>query len=217
MGVAHRGRPAVTAVEAAGVEVVQRPPVPASAGRSYPVGWWGMGWVIVTEAMVFAALLSGWFFLWAQSPDWPQGGIEKPHVGRILLFTVVLLGSSIPVVWGERQLHRGRVGRLRIALLLTFLMGAVFLVNQLLEYQQLPYTWTDNAYASMFYVITGLHGLHVLVGLVMNLVVQAKAWTGRVSPERDLTVRLWGMYWHFVDGVWIFVLSSLYLAVRWWA
>lgn len=207
----------MTTVEAADALVVQRPQPPSAARRSYPVGWWGMGWTIVTEAMIFAALLAGWFFLWAQSPDWPQGGIEKPQLGRILGFTVVLLGSSIPVVWGEWQLHRGRVGRLRIALAATFVMGAVFLVNQVLEYRHLGFSWKDNAYASMFYVITGLHGLHVLAGLVMNLVVQAKAWTGRVTPERNLTVRLWGMYWHFVDGVWIFVLSSLYLAVRWFA
>jgi heme/copper-type cytochrome/quinol oxidase subunit 3 len=70
----------------------------------------------------------------------------------------------------------------------------------------------DNAYGSLFYVITGLHGLHVLIGLLMSLVVQAKAAVGRITTERHETLRVFSMYWHFVDVVWIFVFSSLYIS-----
>ena len=70
----------------------------------------------------------------------------------------------------------------------------------------------DNAYASIFYVTTGLHGLHVLLGLLINLVVQAKGYARRLAPSHDITVEVFSLYWHFVDVVWIFVFSSLYLA-----
>jgi heme/copper-type cytochrome/quinol oxidase subunit 3 len=95
---------------------------------------------------------------------------------------------------------------------LSFLLGAVFLVNQGLEYHDLTFGPRDNAYASLFWGITGLHGLHVLIGLLMNLVVQTKASVGRISRDRHVTVTVFGMYWHFVDVVWIFVFSSLYIS-----
>jgi heme/copper-type cytochrome/quinol oxidase subunit 3 len=104
------------------------------------------------------------------------------------------------------------MGRLRAGLLISFLLGAVFLVNQVLEYEELHFGVRDNAYTSTFYVITGLHGLHVMVGLVMSAVVQVKAWTGRITRERHVTAQVFSMYWHFVDVVWIFVFSSLYIS-----
>ncbi len=97
---------------------------------------------------------------------------------------------------------------------ITFVMGASFSTNQFFEYRSLGFGIRDNAYTSLFYVITGLHGLHVLVGLLMNLVVQAKAWTGRITKERHLTLTIYSYYWHFVDAVWIFVFSSLYLSAH---
>jgi cytochrome c oxidase subunit 3 len=102
----------------------------------------------------------------------------------------------------------------RAMLALSFVLGAVFLANQLDEYRTLGFGVRDNAYASLFYVITGLHGLHVAVGLLISVVVQMKAWMNKVSSQRHLTVSVFGLYWHFVDGVWIFVFSSLYLSTH---
>lgn len=189
-------------------------PALAPVGRGLPLGWWGLAWMIATEAMLFAGLLSAWFFLRAGSDEWPQGGIEAPPLTRISIFTVVLLGSSLPLFWGEAAVGRGQVGRLRIALATSWVMGAAFLAHQAVEYRDLKFGISDNAYASLFYVITGLHGLHVLVGLVMSAVVQLKAATGRVGADRHLTVRIFTLYWHFVDAVWIAVFSSLYLSTH---
>jgi cytochrome c oxidase subunit III len=183
---------------------------PAEQPRS--TAWWGMMLLIATEATIFAGLLASYFFLRAAAKEWPLGGIEPPELGRISVFTVVLLASSVPLFWAEAGIRRGHVGRLRAGLLISFVLGAAFLVNQGLEYEELTFGVRDNAYTSCFYVITGLHGLHVLVGLVMNTVVQAKAWTGRITAERHVTAQVFSMYWHFVDVVWIFVFSSLYLS-----
>jgi cytochrome c oxidase subunit III len=180
--------------------------------RGRPVAWWGVACMIATEATLFAGLLSAYFFLWAGSRQWPQGGIEKPPLERISIFTVVLLGSSIPILIAEWGNRRGRLRLVRAMLPISFVMGTAFLVNQILEYRDLTFGWTDNAYTSIFFTTTGLHGLHVLLGLLMSLVVQAKGYIGRLAPHDDLSVEVFSLYWHFVDVVWIFVFTSLYLA-----
>jgi heme/copper-type cytochrome/quinol oxidase subunit 3 len=180
--------------------------------RTFPIGWWGMILLITTEAMVFTGFLAAYFYLQAVNRDWPLGGIEPPELPRTVLFSVVLIGSSIPVVIAERAGRRGRIDRVRAALAVAFVLGAAFLVNQLLEYRALGFGLRDNAYTALFYEITGLHGLHVAIGLAMSGVVQAKAWTGRITVDRHLTLRVFGMYWHFVDAVWVFVFASLYVS-----
>ena len=118
--------------------------------RSYPTGWWGMVVLIMTEAMIFAGLLASYFFVRAISPEWPLGHIEPPELRRISLFTVVLLGSSVPVFWAEAAIRRGDQRRLRLGLLLSFLLGAAFMVNLVFEYEELHFGVRDTAYASLY-------------------------------------------------------------------
>jgi cytochrome c oxidase subunit 3 len=181
------------------------------ARRGRPVGWWGVLCVIATEGMLFVGLLSSYFFIWAGSPHWPQGGIAAPDLGRISIFTVILLGSSIPIFVAEWASHRGHLRLALDAMLVAFVMGAAFLVNQVIEYHGLGFGWRDNAYAALFYVITGLHGAHVLAGLLISAVVQVKGRVGRLAPRDDISIEVFSLYWHFVDGVWILVFLSLYI------
>ncbi len=190
-------------------------PPPPPTTRGYDRGFWGMAMVIATEGVIFLALVSSYFFLWASSRTWPQGGIEPPELTKIAIFTPVLLLSSVPVFWAEAAIRHGNVRHLRIGLFVAFLMGAAFLANQVIEYHEATFGWRDNAYASIFYVTTGLHGLHVLVGLLISIVVQVKAALGRYTAQRHVNVQVFSLYWHFVDGVWIVVFTSLYLAPHW--
>jgi heme/copper-type cytochrome/quinol oxidase subunit 3 len=188
----------------------------AAAGqRGYHLGWWGMVVLIATEATIFLGLLSSYFFLQASSKTWPQGGIEPPKLLEISIFTALLLGSTIPVVWAEKAIERGRVGHMRVALLIAWLMGAAFFAHQIWEFAHLDFGISDNAYASIFLVTTGLHGLHVLAGLMISAVVQLKAGLGEFDADRHLTVDVFALYWHFVDVVWVFVFTSLYLSPHW--
>jgi heme/copper-type cytochrome/quinol oxidase subunit 3 len=198
------------------VTVLETPGLTAKAAgeRGYPVGWWGMVVLIATEATIFLALLGSYFFLRAGSPDWPQGGIAAPDLTRSSIFSVVLIASSIPLFWAESAIEHGRVGSLRVGLLASFAMGLVFLGNQILEFHDLDFSIHDNAYASIFIVTIGLHGLHVLGGLLISAVVQLKARLGRFTAERHLSVSVFALYWHFVDVVWLFVFSSLYLSAH---
>jgi cytochrome c oxidase subunit III len=196
------------------VDATLAAPRASSASRARSVGWWGVLCMIMTEATLFVGLLASYYFLWASSPEWPQGGIEPPELVRISVFTVILLGSSIPIFAAEWANRRGRMELARGMLFVSFLMGTAFLINQVLEYQELHFGWRDNAYASIFYVTTGLHGLHVLLGLLISLVVQVKGYARRLAPRDDVSIEVFSLYWHFVDGVWIFVFSSLYVAVH---
>jgi heme/copper-type cytochrome/quinol oxidase subunit 3 len=169
--------------------------------------------LITTESMIFAGLISANFYVRAESKVWPQGQLAKPQLGLIIIFSVILLGSSLPVWWAERGIGRGDLRRLRIGLALGFLMGAAFLAFTVHDVVESEFGWTANAYASLFFTIIGLHALHVAGGLAMSAGVQAKAATGRIDRDRHMTVRMFAMYWHFVDAVWVVVFSSLYLSV----
>jgi cytochrome c oxidase subunit III len=184
----------------------------APADHGYSTAWWGMVVLITTEAMVFLALLSAYFFVRAGVSHWPLGGIKPPELVRSVIFSVVLIASSIPIFWMESALRRNRIRQVEIALATSFAMGAAFLGNTAYDFTHMDFGWRDNAYASLFYVIIGLHALHVLVGLLMNGTVQAKTWTGRVTAEHHVTPEVFALYWHFVDGVWLFVFCALILS-----
>ena len=191
-------------------------PTPAEhvTGTRSP-GWWGMVGMISTEATLFATLLVSYFYLRFQSgPEWPPDGIAPPTLELPMVMTALLLGSSIPMHWADSGIRNGKQGRLRAGLLVAFLMGAAFLALMAVEYAEslAEVTPQTNAYGSIFYATTGFHGTHVLVGLLMNLWLQVRAWLGHFDAERHSHVQNVTLYWHFVDAVWIFVLASLYLS-----
>jgi heme/copper-type cytochrome/quinol oxidase subunit 3 len=180
--------------------------------RGYPPAWWGMVVLITTEGMVFLALVASYFFVRASVPRWPPPGIPLPELHRSVLFSVFLLGSSIPIFWMEHALKRGRMTQVKVTMAIAFVMGATFLANTAYDFLNMEFGLGENAYTSLFWVIIGLHAIHVLVGLLMSATVQAKVWTGRVTPEHHVTPDVFALYWHFVDGVWIVVFASLFLS-----
>ncbi|MBA3432384.1 MAG: heme-copper oxidase subunit III [Actinobacteria bacterium] len=206
----------------AGVRVAERSD--ATDERSLPVhmngptapAWWGMIMLIATEAMLFATLIASYFFLRFQAgPVWPPDDIAKPALELPLIMSVLLWSSSIPVHLGERAIKRGKVGMLKLWLALGFVIGAVFLGMQMgIEYPEklAEFTPTTNSYGSLFFTITGFHGIHVLGGLIFNLWTQMRAWQGAFDDDRHVTVQNFTLYWHFVDIVWVFVLATIYLS-----
>lgn len=178
-------------------------------------GTMGMLLFILTEATLFATFLVSYFFLRFQStPRWPPDGIETPTLVLPSIMTVILLSSSVPMHIADAGIRRGSRLRLRLGLLASFVLGAIFLGLQAVEYVEKlrEFTPQTNAYGSLFFMITGFHGAHVAGGLLLNLWVQIQAGRGFYGPARHLTVRNVALYWHFVDAVWIAIFSSLYLA-----
>ncbi|GAB3804684.1 cytochrome c oxidase subunit 3 [Micromonospora zhanjiangensis] len=185
------------------------------AGRS--TGWWGMVMLITTEATFFAALLGSYFYLRFQhGGDWPPGGIEAPKLVKPLIMTAVLVPSSVPLLWAERGIRKGRRWRLRVGLVATLLMGLTFLILQGTEYDEKlhHFTFTTNVYGSLFYFITGFHGFHVLVGMLMTSWLLAASAQGSFGSRHHEQVSVAALYWHFVDIVWVAILFTIYLSPR---
>jgi heme/copper-type cytochrome/quinol oxidase subunit 3 len=187
-------------------------PVDLPGHRS--LGSWGMVLVITTEAGFFAYFLFAYFYLGSMAHGaWPPAG--PPSLALALPNTIILVASSATMWWAESGIRRAAQWRLRAGLALTFVLGAVFLVVQGVEYSHTAFTPQTGAYGSLFFSITGFHGAHVAAGLLMNVFVQARAWAGHFSAGHHVAVSNIAMYWHFVDVVWLVVFSSLYLSPRW--
>jgi heme/copper-type cytochrome/quinol oxidase subunit 3 len=187
--------------------------IPLGVHEGRAPGWWAMVWTIATEAALFAFLLFSFFYLGSQSRSpWPPSG---PLALKLSLpNTIILILSSIAYAWGERGIRAGDRARLRLGLAIAFILGLIFIIIQGIEWSNQPFGARDGAFGSLFYTITGFHGAHVVVGLLMNMLVQIWAARGTFTRESHLAVTNAGMYWHFVDIVWLFVFASLYVSPR---
>jgi heme/copper-type cytochrome/quinol oxidase subunit 3 len=190
--------------------------LPAHASGPVSFAWWGMVWLILTEATLFGSLIiSYWFLRFRAAPLWPPDGISKPELTLPLVMSAILWTSSLPVHLADRAIRRGDQRLLRLGLFAGWILGATFLVLQAaVEYPEVLHEFTPrtNAYGSLFFTLTGLHGSHVLVGLLVSAWVQVRAWRGAFDEHRHVSVQNFAMYWHFVDTVWLFILLTIYLS-----
>jgi cytochrome c oxidase subunit 3 len=171
----------------------------------------GMLLFIISEIMVFGAFFTAYFFIRVvQANPWPAAGTELPKL--VAGFnTAILLSSSITLHWALTSVKNGTRWGLRAGMLTTFLLGLTFLFVQINEYVHIGFAPHDSAQASVFYGLTGLHGAHVFIGLVLLLMVTVRAFRGHFSPEAHRGVEIPGIYWHFVDVMWVIVYCSVYL------
>ena len=189
-------------------------PVPP-IGR--PTGWWGMLVVVLTEATLFALLLASYFYTRFRSPGaWPPDGQPDPRLLKPVIMTLLLMASSVTVYMAELGSRKGNLRRLHAGLAATFVLGLSFLILQGFEYHEklAELRPSTDAYGSLFYTITGLHGSHVIVGLLILAWTQFFAWRGAYASENHVAVQVSALYWHFVHVVWLFVFFSLYLSPR---
>lgn len=191
------------------------PPAPTSTAE---VGYWGMALFVATEATMFAMLIGSYLFLGTANPGWPPAGIERPKLILPPIMTAVLLVSSATMNWAEQGIKRGDRRQLRIGLAVTIALGFVFLAIQGFEYaDKLAKTkpW-DHAYAASFYTITSFHALHVVTGLLLlgYALLGALVRGGHFDARHHLAVKNVGLYWHFVDAVWLVIFTTLYLSPR---
>ena len=113
--------------------------------------------------------------------------------------------------WALQSIKRGNRFGLQAGLVLTFLMGLTFLLTQIREYSRIGFATKDNAFTSIFFCLTGLHGMHVFVGLLLLLAATVRAFRGHFTPSHHHGVELPGIYWHFVDVMWIVVYTTVYI------
>lgn len=190
--------------------------LPPASTPTAEVGYWGMALFVATEATMFASLIVSYLFLGTANPGWPPPGIERPKLVLPPIMTVILLASSATMWWAERGIKHGAQGRLRIGVGLTMLLGILFLGVQGVEYHdklEKLKPWM-NAYAASFYTITSFHALHVLTGLLLLGYAEVRALLGHFNSDEHLAVKNVGLYWHFVDAVWLVIFLTLYISPR---
>ena len=166
---------------------------------------------IISEAMLFGSFFTAYFFVRVvQNEPWPPEPFEFP-VLIASMNTAILLVSSGTVHWALHSIKKGNRRGLQVGLVVTFLLGLMFLVTQINEYFKAGFSIEDGAFASVFYGLTGLHGAHVFVGLTLLAIMNIRTARGHFSPESHMGVEAAGIYWHFVDIMWIIVWSTVYL------
>ncbi len=125
--------------------------------------------------------------------------------------TAILLSSSLTLHWASVSVKNGNRFGLRAGMASTFMLGLTFLFIQINEYIHLGWAPHDSAQATVFYALTGLHGIHVFIGLCLLLMVTTRAFRGHYSPEHHAGLEVPGIYWHFVDIMWVIVYTSVYV------
>lgn len=166
---------------------------------------------IISEIMIFGAFFTAYFFIRIVNHNpWPAHGTEIPEAVAGIN-TAVLVSSSLTVHWALHSIKKGNRFGMQAGILSTFLLGLTFLFVQINEYVHLGFSPRDTAQATAFYSLTGLHGLHVLVGLCLLLMVTVRAFRGHFSAENHRGLEIPGIYWHFVDAMWIVVYLTVYV------
>jgi cytochrome c oxidase subunit 3 len=171
----------------------------------------GMLLFIISEIMLFGAFFTAYFFIRVVGEaEWPAAGEELP-VAIAGVNTAILLSSSFTMHWALEGARNDNRRAMKMGLLTTALLGLTFLTIQVNEYVHLGFSPQDNAQGTIFYGLTGLHGAHVFVGLSLLTFATIRAFRGHFTAKEHRGVEVPGIYWHFVDVMWIFVYSTLYL------
>jgi cytochrome c oxidase subunit 3 len=171
----------------------------------------GMLLFIASEIMLFGAFFTAYFFVRVvNNIEWPP---EPFHLPKFVagVNTAILVTSSFTIHWALQSIKRDNRAGLRAGLFLTLALGLVFLLTQVREYSRVGFSPADGAFGTIFYGLTGLHGAHVFVGLTLLTVAAVRAFRGHFSAEHHHGVEIPGIYWHFVDVMWIVVYVTIYI------
>jgi cytochrome c oxidase subunit 3 len=186
---------------------------------------YGMILFIASEVMFFVAWFWAYFDVALFPTDvhqvlrhevvggqWPPKGIETFDPWHLpLLNTLILLTSGTTVTWAHHALLENDRKGLKLGLLCTIVLGVCFTCVQAYEYSHAAFHFTDNIYGATFFMATGFHGFHVLVGSIFLIVCLFRAMAGQFKPDQHLGFEFAAWYWHFVDVVWLFLFACIYV------
>ena len=187
----------------------------------------GMGLFIFSEIMFFAAVFASFFYFSFNPADllqdnwsvgegfWPPKNLELPDAWNLpLMNTLILLLSGTTVTWSHQALLENKQKDAAQALLYTVILGLSFTVCQAIEYHHIIFKLADGAYPSNFYLATGFHGAHVIMGTIFLLICYFRTINGHfATPNSYLGFEFAAWYWHFIDVVWLFLFAFMYVLV----
>jgi cytochrome c oxidase subunit 3/cytochrome o ubiquinol oxidase subunit 3 len=195
------------------------PPTPADQGHATSLGLsnekFGMWTLIGSECLLFGALIST-YMIYVDTTGEPGAPTAATvfDIPFTSVSTFVLLMSSVAMVLALHAIQEGEHRTFRVWTLATAVLGSVFISGQAYEYTVFAaegMTLTTSPFSSSFFVLTSFHGAHVIVGVLMLLALWTSSMMGRLPQSRATTVEIIGLYWHFVDVVWILIFTIVYL------
>jgi heme/copper-type cytochrome/quinol oxidase subunit 3 len=169
--------------------------------------------IVGTEAMFFLSLIMAYVYF-SFVPGFKVQQVDSLNIRSTGLFTVLLFCSSFTYWRAETNFRLGRMERLRFWLIFTLVLGIIFLVGQGREYTQLLHEHISigsSIFGTSFFTLTGFHGLHVFAGLIIIGIITSLAFMGDYNKSKSTVIGAVGIYWHFVDIVWLVVFSIVYV------
>lgn len=166
-----------------------------------------------SEAVFFLALIVAYLYFW-RSANYEEVTQKMLHIKTTGFYTILLITSSFTFWKAEQNFKQGHTIKLKVWLTITICLGFIFLLGQALEYYDLlrhHLTFSSGEFGSSFYTLTGFHGLHVLLGLIVLSIILLLSLLGYMEKNVSQVVSTVGIYWHFVDAVWIVVFTVIYV------
>jgi len=170
--------------------------------------------LVFTEIFFFMSLIMAYVYMVYYGDTRSTVELHALHISTTGIFTIVLLGSSLTFHFAEKNFERGNIKQLKIWLVITLMLGAVFLYGQGSEYFRLineQITLGASVFGTNFFTLTGFHGFHVFVGLILISILIIMTMLGDFSDKNSTVIQTVGIYWHFVDAVWIVVFTVVYV------
>ena len=189
--------------------------LPSGGGQAHDhhgKGMFGFTVFLLSESIIFISFFVSYIALRLTTEHWLPPGIKGPELSTsVIVHSVVLLSSSLVIQWAERALKRRKLNQFRLLWLLTSAMGAYFLVGEVQEWLGLNFGVSTGLVGGTFYLLTGFHGLHVLTGIILQLLMLARSFIPGNYNKSHFGVSATTLFWHFVDGIWVILFSLLYL------
>ncbi len=165
---------------------------------------------LTSEAFLFGVLFWTYYYLRATTNPWPPAGVTL-DLNLASINTFFLLASSATIWWATRSIRRDKIKAAATALVITLTFGLIFLGITSYEWLHESFRPWTNAYGSIFYTLTGFHALHVFIGVLLMIALLIRTKKNLFSSRSYLGLEIGSFYWHFVDFIWIFVFSSIFI------
>lgn len=166
---------------------------------------------LLSESVIFLSFFAGYIVYKTTTADWYPADITGLETHDPAINTVILVSSSFVIYVAERYLHDQKLWGFRLFLLATMAMGSYFLYGQAVEWRGLPFGFTSGLFGGTFYLLTGFHGLHVLTGIVLQLLMLVRSFLPGNYDNGFFGVEATSLFWHFVDVIWIILFILIYV------
>lgn len=166
---------------------------------------------LLSESVIFLSFFAGYIVYKTTSLHWLPDGVTGLEIKEPTINTIILVSSSFTIYIAEKFLHKNNLWGFRAFWLLTIAMGSFFLYGQAVEWSGLAFGFGDGVFGGTFYLLTGFHGLHVLTGVLLQLIMLVRSFIPDNYSKGEFGVESTSLFWHFVDVIWIALFTLIYI------